>query len=221
MDNEFYNFKNVDPLDVLTKIERSFNIKLGNEGLEKATTFKSLCDLIVSKINLEHGDTCTTQHAFYMLRNAIATSTGIDRCSVTPHTRLSHIFPHEGRIEIIGEIERELGFETKLLQPKRWVIILFSLILLVSFIGLFYNWLIASAGILVSFAGLKLAGKFGKEIHLKTVGDLANKISKETYLKSRHNSGTVNKNEIEHKVRELFTNDLNLKPIVLTGKSPF
>ena len=52
------------------------------------TTFGSLCDLIINKINLEHADTCTTQHAFYLLRNAIAAINRIDKCSITPHTRL-------------------------------------------------------------------------------------------------------------------------------------
>ncbi|MGZ3767437.1 MAG: hypothetical protein ACXVA2_22425, partial [Mucilaginibacter sp.] len=215
--------KNVDPLDicdVLTKIENSFNIKLDNEGLADATSFRSLCDLIVSKINLEHADTCTTQQAFYKLRCAIANVTAAERCSITPHSKLSKLFPREDRLLLIGEIEQELGFETKLLQPKGWVIGFFVLTLLASSIGFFFNWEIAAAGCLASVLGLKLAGKFGKEIHLKTVGDLANKISRESYIMARRNP-TVNKNEIEQKVREIFAHELNLEPILLTRRSQF
>jgi hypothetical protein len=223
MNKEFKNFKNVDPLDiadVLTKIERSFNITLDNEGLEKATTFKSLCDLITSKINQEHADTCTTQQAFYKLRCAIANVTVAEKCSITPNSRLSKLFPREDRLRVMAEIEQELGFETRLLQPKGWVIGFFVLTLLASSIGFFFKWEIAAAGCLASVLGLKLAGKFGKEIHLKTVGDLANKISRESYVKARRNP-TVNKNEIEQKVRELFAHELNLEPILLTKRSQF
>src|SRR5665213_239108 len=114
MKEEIYKLNNVDPddiSDVLVKIQRSFNIKLDNEGLREVDTFGDLCDAIISKINLEHEDSCTTQHAFYMLRNAIAAVTGIDKCSVKPQTRLSKILPKENRLHIIAEIENELGFK--------------------------------------------------------------------------------------------------------------
>jgi len=216
MDKEFYNLKNADPEyleGVLLKIQRSFNIQFDNEGLKNVRTFGSLCDLIVSKINQGHADHCTTQHSFYQLRNSISAIIRVDKCSITPHTRLSKIFPRENRLEVIAEIEQDLGFETKLLQPKQWVIALFSITLLVSFIGLFYNWQIATAGILASLIGLKLAGKFGKEIHLRTVGDLANKICRD----SRHTS-VINKNEVEQKVREILESDARLAPIFLARR---
>jgi hypothetical protein len=219
MNNEYYNFKNAAPLDisdVRAKIERSFHITLDNQSLVNATTFRSLCDLIASKINQDHAESCTTQHAFYQLRNTISGTYGIDKCSITPHTRLSGIFPRENRLQMIGDIEQELGFETNLLQPKKWVISLFVVMLLASFIGFFYNWQIAAAGCLASVLGLKLAGKFGKEIHLKTIGDLANKICRES-----RNAGMVNKNEIERKVRDLFENDLRLQPIAIRRKTSF
>ncbi len=221
---EIYKLNNVDPEDigdVLAKIQRSFNIKFDSEGLQNVDTFGALCDLIINKINLDHSESCTTQQAFYKLRNAIATASGTEKCTIKPQTKLSIIFPRDNRLQTISEIESELGFKINLLQPRQWIIGLFVLTFTASIIECFYNWRVGVAGLVASIISLKLAGKFGKEIHLKTVGDLAGKISKESYLKSRNNSGTINKNEIEQKVRELFTNDLNLKPIVLTRKSPF
>jgi len=223
MAGEIYKLKNVDHADingVLIKIQRSFNIKLDNEGLKNADTFGSLCDLIINKINLEHEESCTTQHAFYLLRNSIAASTGTNKCSITPNTRLSKLFPKENRLQMIQEIEHELGFDTDLLQPKPWIIVLFSTFFIGSLIACYFNWEIGIAGILASVAGHKLTGKFGKEIHLKTVGDLASKISRESYLNARRNS-TINKTEIEQKVRELFANDPGLQPVLIRRESQF
>jgi len=217
MNKKLIKLGDIDPLDarrVMTKIESSFNIKLDNEVLQEATTVEKLSDVIINKISRENGDACSTQHAFYLLRNAIANTKGIDKCSITPHTKLATLFPRDTRIQAIQKIEEDLGFEVDLLQPKQWVIILFSIILVASFAGLFYSWLIGSAGILVSVTGLKLAGKFGKEMHLKTVGDLANKLSKETRLKAKREN-SVSKQQVEQKVIELFSNDLNLQPVVL------
>jgi hypothetical protein len=223
MNNEFYNLKNAGPLevsDVLAKIERSFNITLDHEGVQNATNMRSLCDLIVSKINHEHVETCTTQHAFYMLRNAMASALGADKCTIKPHSKLCQLLPRENRLEVIAEVETELGIELNLLQPKQWLIIAFSVALLGSITACFYFWPAAIAGVLASLLGLKMAGKFGKEIHLKTVGDLANKISREIYLKSRRNS-VVSKNEVEQKIKELFEKDLHLQPIAVRRNTNF
>ena len=214
---KYNKFGKIDPLDfcdALTKIENSFDIKLDNESLAEATTLGKLYDIISDKIKLEHSDTCTTQHAFYLLRNAIAASKGVEKCNITPHTKLSKLFPRENRIGAIEEIESELGFKVNLLQPRKWIVNTFGILGFVSFIMLFQYWPIGAAGILVAVTGFKLAGKFGKEMHLKTVGDLANKISRESYLKARRDN-TVNRNEIEQKVIELFSNDINLEPAVL------
>jgi hypothetical protein len=212
--NRLSNIDALDIEDVLDKIERSFGIKLDDESLKRATTFGGLYDMIIDKIELEHSDTCTTQHAFYLLRNVIARTTGVEKCSITPHTKLSLLFSRENRSNTIEEMEQELGFKTNLLRPRQWVINSFLMLGLISFYMLFQNWPMGIAGILLSIAGIKLAGKFGKEMHLKTVGDLANKISRESYLRTRRDN-TVNKNEIEQKVIELFSNDLNLEPAVL------
>src|SRR5689334_8037117 len=139
MDKEFINFRNVDPLDicdVLTKIEKSFNIKLDNEGLEKANTLKGLRDLVIRKIDEE---TCTTQQAFYRLRNAIASVNGINKCDISTHTRLCKLFPKEDRLEAISKIEEELGFRINLLKPKQWIVNIFTLTLIASGIFCFYN----------------------------------------------------------------------------------
>ncbi|HVV53892.1 MAG TPA: hypothetical protein VHC47_01120 [Mucilaginibacter sp.] len=224
MDREIFHLKDVDAADisdVVVKVERSFNVKLNNEDLKSVATFTELCDTIKNKITIEHQETCSTQHAFYLIRNAIASNTGRDRCGITPHTKLSELFPRENRIRMIEEIEDEIGVSTKLLQPKKWVLTLFSLILLASFAALFFNWILGAAGILASALGLKLAGKFGKEIHLKTVGDLANRISRESYLKMRRAPNTVNKNEVEQKVKELFVHDLGLEPVMVKRDSHF
>jgi hypothetical protein len=223
MDRDFNKRKSIDAWDsqdLLLKIENAFDIEFSIKNLEDISTIGNLCDQIVNKINLEHADTCTTQHAFYLVRNAIIATAQTEKCTVMPHTRLAKIFPKENRQKAITDMERELGFEINLLQPKQWVIILFSITLLSSFIAFYFSWQVAITGCLTSVLGLGLAGKFGKEIHLKTVGDLANKISRESYLKARRNPA-INRNAVEQKVRELLAGELELKPVMITRGRQF
>ncbi|MBV8388329.1 MAG: hypothetical protein JO080_00860 [Mucilaginibacter sp.] len=222
MREESYLLHSVDPdamRYILGKIQKSFNIKLDNEDLKDVDTFGNLCDLVISTI--DHSNTCNAQQAFYKVRRAIVGVTGIDKSSIRPQTRLSSILNEENRVQVLSQIEHELGFQINLLQPKQWMIALFVFTFVCSVIGCFYNITIGVAGVLSSVISLKFVGNFGKEIHLKTVGDLASKISRELYPKPSGNYHTVKKSEIEQKVKDLFMSELGLEPVVLSNKSVF
>ena len=114
-----------------------------------------------------------------------------------------------------------MGFKTKILRPKHWVSIVLVLILLASLVGLAFYWQTGLSGLLFSILGFKLADKFGNELDLQTVGQLADKISREHYIKSRRNPATVNRNEIAKKIKDLFRNDLDLEDPELTRQAIF
>jgi hypothetical protein len=56
---------------------------------------------------------------------------------------------------------------------------------------------------------------------LLTVGQFAEKLSRENYLKSRRLSTTVNKNEVAQKIKDLFIADLGLEEHQLTRQASF
>ncbi|ASU32167.1 POB3 family protein [Mucilaginibacter xinganensis] len=205
--------------DVLMKIQRSFDIRFEHDDLEHVKTFGGLCDAVVKKLKLKNTEACSTQHAFYMLRNAINTTIAADKGMIKPQTRLDEIFPRDTRLQVIDEIEKELGFKINLLKPKGSVVFIFSLILGAAVIGLFFWPTISGAGIVLSLAGLILAGKFGKEMPVKTLGDLAEKISKEHYRNCRRNAATVNRAEVAEKIKGYFSRDFFLEPSVVTRHS--
>ncbi len=216
--------KNVDSLDiddVLRKVEKSFQIHFGKEELKDVKTFGELCDIIVDKIELENVEDCTTQQAFYKLRNAICETQRINHDSINIDTDLKTIFPRYLRRKKIKEVENYLGFSFKILRPKHWVTFSFVLIFLTSLIGLYFNWQLGLIGIMFMIVGNKVANKVAKEINLKTVGELTEKISRENYLNSRRNAATVNRKEVVDKIRNLFIHDLYLSSSVLTREATF
>ncbi len=217
-------FKNVDPLDiddVLIKIETSFNIHFNRTLFIDVTTFGQFCDIVVGQIKLGDSESCTTQQAFYKLRNAISNVVNVNKNDIRPKTSLAELLSRDNRLNIIADIESELGFKTHILQPKQWIVGALVLLLIVFIIECFFAWKIGVPGILLSIVGLKIADIFGKELRANTVGDLANKISREHYLKSRRDSATVNKKEVEQKVKELFIDYLDLNPLALTRDATF
>ena len=219
-----FNLSSVDPDDlgdVLVKIEKSFNISFEDTSVRDVKTFGKLCDIVVEKVKHVNNESCTTQQAFYKIRNAINSTTAAPRELVKPQTKLEDIFPRDNRIVVINEIEREMGFQLNLLEPKQGVIAAFAFILAASVAGFFFQPMMACFGLAIALSGLALAGKFGKELKVKTLGDLAEKVAKEHHLKCKRDASTVNRAEVAQKVKELFTSDLYLKSSVLTRDTRF
>jgi hypothetical protein len=77
-----FELKNIDPDDIsdlLIKVENSFNITFSDTELTHISMFGELCDHIANKIQLDHTDDCTSQQAFYKLRDAISLILQIDK----------------------------------------------------------------------------------------------------------------------------------------------
>lgn len=224
MDHKLIQLKNVDREDihdVIQKIERSFGITFNPDDFQNVSTIGDLCNLVHSKLKLEHLDTCTTQHAFYMLRNAITTSTTIDRCAINTNTCLKDVFPEEERLQLVADIEQEMGLRLNVLQPKDAVILALAALFILSLVATYFNWQIGMAGLTAFAAGSYMAMKRGKQLAVKTVGQLAEKIAREHYLKCRRDAATVNRKEVNQKIRELFQHDLDLDASVLKSGASF
>jgi hypothetical protein len=218
------NLSNIDPEDVgdvLLKIERSFNIRFTDEDLTHIKTFGALCDLVVDKVKQVQSDSCTTQQAFYKLRNAINAKKPIEKCDLKPQSKLCELFPRDNRIEVVADLESEMGFHVNLLQPKRWIVYAFTGLLMAAIALSFFNNIAGFIIAGIAITGLILAGKLGKELKVKTLGDLAEKIAREHYLSCRRNASTVNRAEVAEKVKGLFADYLDVEPESLKKQARF
>lgn len=219
-----HELKNIDPEDIedlLVKVETSFDIKFVGDELVHITTFGQLCDHITNKIQLDNSDCCTSQQAFYKLRNAISSILQIDNKTISTNFPLADLLPRKSRRSRTKKMEKQLGFKLNILRPPHWVTGTLAILLLASLVGLFINWQIGLLGLAVSIVGLWFANKIGNVLDLQTVGQVAEKITRENYLKSRRNSKTFNKNEIEKVLTDWFSDDLDLDISKLTREAKF
>lgn len=219
-----FELKNIDPDDIsdlLIKVENSFNITFSDTELTHISMFGELCDHIANKIQLDHTDDCTSQQAFYKLRDAISLILQIDKKTISTNHSLADFLPRKNRRLRTQKLEEQLGFKLNILRPPHWVTGTLSIISLASFVGLFLNWQIGLFGLVFSIAGFWLTSKIGNELDLQTVGQVAEKMTRENYLKSRRNSNTFNKKEIEKVLTEWFSYDLCLDKSELNRESKF
>lgn len=219
-----YELKNIDPDDIsdlLVKVEKSFDIKFGNTELMHISTFGELCDHIANKIQLDNSNDCTSQQAFYKLRDTISTILQIDKKTISTNYSLADLLPRQSRRSQTKKLEEQLGFKINILRPPHWMTGILLILFLCSLVGLYINWKFGLSGIVFSIAGLWFANKVGNELDLQTVGQVAEKMTKENYLKSRRNPKTFNKKEIEKVLTDWFSNDLDLDKSKLTREAKF
>ena len=217
------DLRNIDPddiSDVLVKIEKSFGLTLKTDSFKNARTFGDICDIISSKVEFEHADDCTTQQAFYKIRESVANTQFWGKDLITPNSELEVLIPRKGRRHAISQIQKESGLPIKLLKPKEWISNTLLLGVLASIVELFFNWTYGLLYLGTIIIGYQLASWLGKEFRVKTVGEVAAMAARENYMKSRRNPKTANPQEIVKKIKELFIHDLDLDPSVLTREVP-
>ncbi|MBC7413142.1 MAG: hypothetical protein H7331_11900 [Bacteroidia bacterium] len=207
--------------DLLLKVEDSFGIKFVDNDLISISTFGQLCDLVTNKIQLEDTDTCTSQQVFYKLRKEINSLSPLSENKIFLGTPLLYVFPRKNRRLNVKLIENKLGFKLNILRPPHWAIVFFVITLLLSFIYLFISIKIGFLGVSFSMVGLWFLNKIGNELDLKTVRELVEKTTQENYVKSRRDSKSVNKKEIEQILTNWFSRVLFLDKSVLTKESKF
>jgi len=207
---ELKNIAREDIEDLLVKVEASFDIKFVGGELVHVRTFGQLCDHIANKIERDNSDDCTSQQAFYKLRDAICSTFVIENKSITTDFPLAVFLPRKSRRSRIKKLETLLDFKLNILRPPYWVSITSTILLLASVVELFFSWRIGLLGLTISIACSWFANKFGNELDLQTVGQLAEKMTKENYLKSRPEPKTFNKKEIEKVLTDWFSNYLDI-----------
>ncbi|MBX2897972.1 MAG: hypothetical protein KF763_21190 [Cyclobacteriaceae bacterium] len=205
--------------DVLKIIETSYDIKFEENELGHIKTFGELTDHIISKIRLTDKDDCTTQQGFYKLRDIIQKTKNHDKKTITTNQLLTTIFPRQRRKKEIKEIEEQLGFKLKALRPRRLVTWTILILLGVSIVGLFIDWKYGLSGVLLTIILFWTAEKTGIEFKDKTLGELTDRITQRNYLKSRRDQTTVNKGEIENKIRALFADELSINKTELNRQT--
>jgi hypothetical protein len=215
--------KNIDPddvTDVLLKVETSFGFKFSDDALKDVKTFGEICEIISNHIKEVDVNDCTTQQAFYKLRTAIAANQKVDVLNITPTTKLKDIFPRRTRRRQLKKVGDELNIPIDILDIKEgfgWTIVVGIVISLIMF---FYKWQYALSGLISFIAVGLIANKlFAKELEIETVGQLAEKLSRENYLEVRRKPRTVNKKEVEEIVIDLFKNELGLEKEALTRQA--
>jgi hypothetical protein len=197
--------------DILKFIETSYGIEFRTNELKNIETFGELTDRIISKIKLQDIDDNTDQQGFYKLKGSIEKIRGEKNLPIQLNTKLTNIFPRKNRCKEILEIEKMLEIRLKPFRPTHFeTAINLTFFLIVAFCFMF-DWKIGLVGLAISLIGSWTVDKKAKIFIDMTFGELLERMIIYNYIKSRQNPLTVNKKEIEGKLKRLFVDNWALK----------
>jgi len=200
-----------DVEDTLGYLAKAFELNFASDAFSETKTFGDICQVFQDNIPYQNEESCTSQQAFYKIRNAIAVSQKIDRESITPKTCLDEVFPKIDRRKKIKAFQKELGIPVNFLTMKTWLILLIMGGFIISLTAFFFNWKFALTGILTCLIFNWVATKLRQEIECISIGELTIKIVREHYMQIRRNPNTVNKNEIIKVIQCSFIADHDLE----------
>lgn len=207
-----------DVLDIVPVLEKSFQVKFGKDAFWNVETVGDFIDVVYAAVDHPHHESCTSQAAFYKVRNA---ALSIGARNIHPDTLMHELFPLSTRRKKIKKLLRLLGIKARLLEAPAWVDICAIVGLVLSVAVLFFNWVAGLAGVAFFIAFVIVADKLGRNFTVHTIRELVEKISSENYLAMRNPRGTVNKNEIADAIIDLFVERLGIERKYITVESRF
>jgi hypothetical protein len=210
---EHHKLKDIELQDVedtLGYLVKTFELNLEPNAFLKAKTFGDICQVFQNNIPYHNEESCTTQQAFYKIRNAIILSQKIDKDKIRPNTQINQIFPKSGRRKKIKDFQHALALPIDILSMKFWLALFIVGGFAISFIAFFFNWKLAIIGISTFIIFNWVAIKLRREVMSISVGELAMKITRDHYMQVRRNPNTVNRNEIVKVIQCSFIYNLDL-----------
>jgi len=179
--------------DLMFQLEISFDFKFELEEITNNMTIDELSELVISKINMENGQDCATQIAFYKIRKALTEKLGIKNNTINPKTQLETVFPKKNRIKNWKNLFGEFNYKEIDLQPSPIPYTISILTTVISFFFLFGSYKLYAIPIFIfSIILTKLLSKYGKRFPSKNMGELIKRIVRFNYKNVRTEKGTIN-----------------------------
>ena len=177
----------------ILELEKSLAVQFSEDAFEHIETVGDLMDVVCTKVDAQNLSGCTSQKAFYKIRCALIQE---EIAVITPKTPLKPFFSEKGREKNWVKLGQKLQLELPPLDSS----CLTLFIMFISFTALFFSVEFRSNILSILFASVGFIAflfysLMPKSLPVKSIGELAESITKLNYAKI--SKGIYNRNEIE------------------------
>ena len=123
----------LDGVELIIRFEDAFGVAIPDRIASELTTPRRVTGYLLSQLKVGQQPACTSQQAFYRLREQLLPLTAVPRGEFRPGTKLTHVFPVDRRKQTWAMAKSQPGV-TKLpdLVRPRWLVSLLALVTIVT-----------------------------------------------------------------------------------------
>jgi hypothetical protein len=102
----------LDAVEIVMKVEETFDIAIEDREAEKILTQHVLIELVMSKVGRTDRAVCLTQRAFHRFRASLIRNTGFKCEQIKPDASMIKLFVSEKRKQLLSQLLNDIGLST-------------------------------------------------------------------------------------------------------------
>jgi len=214
------------------RFEETFEIEIGDEEASELITVGQLYTCILGKLGLSPSDRCLSSVAFYRVRRALISLSGVPRQSIRPSTETEVLLPQANRQQHWDYLSRMTGSKLPGLERPQWMqnliwsmsLLLAASSFLVYILSSFYLaafWFVGS--ILFAWLAYRLSTPFAVQLpaDCATVEGVTRAILRLNYGVYVQREKTWNEKDVWETLHNVIVDELSVKPEAVTKEAQF
>lgn len=192
--------------EIITNVNREFGVNLHTELFNASEYSKSsIRDILVQRIAEEKNDEWTIDKSLAILQKHLSDAAGINAKDIHSDAELSALLPKSKRRAIVKAMQEKSGLKMDILKPNGIVygILIFLFFACIPF-GIGMDWFFSGIVMVVVAILIFIMGKTANELKFKTVGQWAEKLTWDNYLKNKKDRLTLNDAEIGNRLDKIL-----------------
>jgi len=224
----------LDSVELIMKVEKTFNIQIPDQEAEKILTVGDLHQVVWQHLEGKHSMACKSQVLFYKLRQAVMDSFAFSRQDFRPDAPMNDIFPLQNRREVYTRFAKDNNVQfPDLVLTKPWSAFLnylafitilgglgCSLLLILFFDYSKWSLLIPAVGIALSWLTSEKLNPMRTVIQPASVRSFTQQVLVLNYAALAKENGT-NRNEVETVVNYIVVDIAGVEPDEVRPEAKF
>ena len=191
---------------IIAKVNHEFGVQLHTDQFTSTNySMSSIREILAQRIAETQNDEWTIDKSFVLLQKNIASIKGIAENSITQDSALETLLPKGERKSTLKKLEANTGLKLEILKPNSvmYGILIFLFFACIPF-GIGMDWFLSGMVMAVTALLIFILGKTGNELKYKTLGQWAERVTWDNYLKSKKDRLTLDDSQIAAKLEKMI-----------------
>lgn len=191
---------------IIAQVNKEFGVQLHIDQFNSQNySMSSIREILAQRIAEALNDDWTIDKSFGILQKNLASITGVNPATITQESELETLLPKSERKAIIKKLEAGTGLKLEILKPNSVIygILIFLFFACIPF-GIGMDWFLSGIVMIATAILIFIVTKTGNDLKYKTLGQWAERVTWDNYLKSKKDRLTLDDSQIAARLEKLL-----------------